>query len=66
MASRKCVHIGPFKILEILVDGGMGIVYLAERSEPNRRRVAFKLVKLDMDTNQMIVFRFRYTKPETA
>ena len=46
--------IGPYKLLGTLGEGGMGIVYLAEQTEPVRRRVALKLIKLGMDTKQVI------------
>src|SRR5262245_1005769 len=46
--------IGPFQIVEVLGQGGMGIVYLAEQKEPVRRRVALKLIKLGMDTREII------------
>ena len=46
--------IGHYKILHTIGEGGMGIVYLAEQTEPVRRRVALKLVKLGMDTKQVI------------
>jgi serine/threonine protein kinase len=46
--------IGPFKILSIIGEGGMGVVYLAQQTSPVRRRVALKIVKPGMDTNQVI------------
>ena len=42
--------IGKFKIMGVLGEGGMGIVYLAEQSKPVRRRVALKVIKAGMDT----------------
>ncbi len=46
--------IGPYKILEPLGEGGMGEVYLAEQTKPVRRRVALKIIKLGMDTKEVI------------
>jgi eukaryotic-like serine/threonine-protein kinase len=46
--------IGPYKLLDVLGEGGMGVVYLAEQTVPVRRRVALKIVKLGMDTKQVI------------
>ena len=46
--------IGRYKILQQLGEGGCGVVYMAEQSEPVRRRVALKVIKLGMDTKQVI------------
>ncbi len=47
-------RIGPYAILEILGQGGMGIVYLAEQTRPIRRRVALKLIRPGMDSRQLL------------
>jgi serine/threonine protein kinase len=47
-------RVGRYKLLEKIGEGGCGIVYMAEQTEPVRRRVAFKIVKLGMDTRQVI------------
>jgi eukaryotic-like serine/threonine-protein kinase len=46
--------IGPFKLLEQIGEGGMGIVYMAEQTQPVRRKVALKIIKPGMDTRQVI------------
>ena len=47
-------EIGPYKLLEVLGEGGMGTIYLAEQTKPIHRRVALKIIKLGMDTRQVI------------
>jgi serine/threonine-protein kinase len=47
-------HIGPYRILERVGEGGMGIVFRAEQKEPVRRQVALKIIKLGMDTREVI------------
>ncbi len=46
--------IGPYKLLEKIGEGGMAVVYMAEQERPLRRRVALKIIKLGMDTKQVI------------
>jgi serine/threonine protein kinase len=49
--------IGRYKLLEKVGEGGCGAVYIAEQTEPVRRRVALKIIKLGMDT-KAVVSRF--------
>ena len=46
--------IGRYKLLEKVGEGGFGAVYVAEQREPVKRRVALKIIKLGMDTRQVI------------
>jgi eukaryotic-like serine/threonine-protein kinase len=46
--------IGRYKLLEKLGEGGCGAVYVAQQNEPVRRRVALKVIKLGMDTKEVI------------
>jgi serine/threonine protein kinase/Tfp pilus assembly protein PilF len=47
-------NIGPYIILELIGEGGMGSVYKAEQREPIHRTVAIKVIKLGMDTREVI------------
>src|SRR5438876_10329206 len=42
--------IGPYKLLEQIGEGGFGVVFMAEQTQPVRRRVALKVLKPGMDT----------------
>ncbi len=46
--------IGPYRLLSILGEGGFGVVFLAEQTEPFRRRVALKIIKPGMDSRQVL------------
>ena len=47
-------RVGRYQLLEEIGEGGCGIVFLAEQSEPVSRRVALKVIKPGMDTRQVI------------
>jgi serine/threonine protein kinase/WD40 repeat protein len=57
--------IGRYKLLQRIGEGGMGVVYMAEQEEPVRRRVALKIIKLGMDTKQ-VVARFEAERQALA
>jgi WD40 repeat protein/serine/threonine protein kinase len=57
--------IGRFKLLEKIGEGGCGVVYVAEQTQPVRRRVALKVIKLGMDTKQ-VVARFEAERQALA
>jgi serine/threonine protein kinase/predicted Zn-dependent protease len=58
-------RIGPYHLLEKLGEGGMGTVYMAEQTEPVRRRVAVKIIKPGMDSKQ-VVARFEAERQALA
>lgn len=57
--------IGPYKLLEQIGEGGMGLVLMAEQSEPIRRHVALKIIKPGMDSRQ-VVARFEAERQALA
>src|SRR5262249_10137510 len=46
--------IGPYKLKELIGEGGMGLVFVAEQQEPVRRKVALKVIRPGMDTRDVI------------
>jgi serine/threonine protein kinase len=58
-------YIGRYKLLEKIGEGGMGTVWVAEQTEPVRREVALKVIKLGMDTRQ-VVARFEAERQALA
>ena len=57
--------IGPYKLLEQIGEGGFGVVFMAEQQRPVRRRVAIKVIKLGMDTRE-VVARFEAERQALA
>ena len=57
--------LGRYKLLEKVGEGGCGVVYVAEQQKPVRRRVALKVIKLGMDTRQ-VVARFEAERQALA
>src|SRR6266446_4073706 len=57
--------IGSYRLLERLGEGGCGLVYMAEQEAPVRRKVALKIIKLGMDTRQ-VVARFEAERQALA
>lgn len=58
-------YVGHYKLLSILGEGGMGIVYLAEQEKPIKRRVALKVIKPGMDSKRIIA-RFEVERQALA
>jgi eukaryotic-like serine/threonine-protein kinase len=54
LSERLGASVGPYKLLEQIGEGGMGLVYMAEQQQPVRRLVALKIVKPGMDSRQVI------------
>lgn len=65
LAEGVGAHIGPYHLLEEIGEGGFGLVFLAEQQQPVSRRVALKIVKVGMDTRQ-VVARFEQERQALA
>jgi len=64
-AEGPGTQIGRYKLVEKIGEGGFGVVYVAEQREPVKRRVALKIIKLGMDTRQ-VVARFEAERQALA
>src|SRR5438067_877168 len=53
-AEQPGTVIGPYKLLEQIGEGGFGVVFMAEQTQPVRRKVALKVLKPGMDTRQVV------------
>jgi hypothetical protein len=60
LTKRTGDTIGPYKFLQQIGEGGMGVVYMAEQSEPVERRVALKIIKPGMDIAGVIAGSGRF------
>src|SRR5581483_767371 len=63
--ERPGTVIGPYKLMEQIGEGGMGLVFVAEQQQPVRRKVALKVIKPGMDTRQ-VVARFEAERQALA
>jgi serine/threonine protein kinase len=65
VVERPGAVVGPYKLLEQIGEGGFGVVFMAEQTQPVRRRVALKVLKAGMDTRQ-VVARFEAERQALA
>src|SRR6266568_5131830 len=65
VGERPGTVIGPYKLLEQIGEGGFGVVFMAEQTQPVRRKVALKVLKPGMDTRQ-VVARFEAERQALA
>jgi eukaryotic-like serine/threonine-protein kinase len=63
--ERSGDRIGPYKLLQLIGEGGFGSVFMAEQEKPVSRKVALKIIKLGMDTRQ-VVARFEQERQALA
>jgi serine/threonine protein kinase/tetratricopeptide (TPR) repeat protein len=64
-SERPGTVIGPYKLLQQLGEGGMGIIFLAEQTHPVQRKVAVKVIKPGMDSSQVLA-RFEQERQALA
>ena len=65
VAEKSGDVIGNYKLLQQIGEGGFGVVYMAEQLKPVKRKVALKIIKLGMDTKQ-VVARFEVERQALA
>ncbi len=54
ITERPGTVIGPYRLMEVIGEGGFGLVFVAEQQQPVRRKVALKIIKPGMDTREVI------------
>src|SRR5262249_41164752 len=64
-SERRGDVIGSYKLLERIGEGGFGVVFLAEQTQPVRRKVALKVLRPGMDSRQ-VVARFEAERQALA
>ncbi len=65
LSEKPGTLIGRYKLMEKIGEGGMAVVYMAEQERPMRRKIALKIIKLGMDTKQVIA-RFQAERQALA
>jgi serine/threonine protein kinase/tetratricopeptide (TPR) repeat protein len=65
LTEKPGTRVGPYKLLQQIGEGGMGVVYMAEQEQPVRRKVALKIIKPGMDSMQ-VVARFEAERQALA
>jgi serine/threonine protein kinase/tetratricopeptide (TPR) repeat protein len=65
LSEQPGTMIGPYKLMEQIGEGGMGLVFVAEQTQPVHRKVALKVLKPGMDSRQ-VVARFEAERQALA
>ena len=65
IAEGPGTRIGPYKLLQSIGEGGMGVVFMAEQEAPVRRKVALKVIKPGMDS-ALVIARFEAERQALA